>query len=106
VVDLAVSLASHLLGYPPRWRVRRQYQGDQLLDLQLSRPIDGRGCHLGRVAAIVQGGLDAPGELDHGGVLDHGPVEAAAAGEGAGLLLDQQPGAEAVVGPVGLVAID
>ena len=32
--------------------------------------------------------------------------EAAAAGEGAGLSLDQDPGAEAVVGPVGPVALD
>src|SRR4051812_31500674 len=78
--------------------------GDHLLEVQLAGPVDGSASRLGGEAVAVEVGFDAPGELYCGGAFHRGPGEAAAAGEGAALLLDQDPGAEAVVLPVDAVA--
>src|SRR6059058_2030006 len=97
VNDLAVLLEADLIGDAPGRGVGREDEGDHLLEVQLAGPVDGSDSRLGGEAVAVEVGFDAPGQLDCGGAFDRGPGEAAAAGEGAALLLDQDPRAEAVV---------
>jgi len=104
--DLAVLLEAGLLGDALGGGIGREDEGDHLLEVQLAGPVDGSDSRLGGEAVAVEVGFDAPGELYCGGAFHRGPGEAAAAGEGAALLLDQDPGAEAVVLPVDAVAFD
>lgn len=106
VGDLAGPLEPGLFGDPLRGDVRRQDEGDDLLELELAGALTGSDRRLGSQALAMEAGLDAPGELDFGHAFDRGPSEAAATDEGAALPLDQDPGAEAVVLPVDLVALD
>jgi hypothetical protein len=99
-------LEARLFGDALGGEVGGEGEGDDLVEIELAGPLDRCCGGLGGEATVVEVGLDAPGELDLGGALDRGPGEAAAAGEGAGLLLDRDPGAEAVVLPVGAVAVD
>src|SRR4051794_33731142 len=93
VDDLAVLFEPRLLGDVPGGEVRRQDEGDHLLEVELAGVVAGGCGRLGGEAVAVQMGFDAPGQLDCGGAFYRGPGEAAAAGEGAALLVDQDPGA-------------